>query len=99
MFKFASILLAAGLLGTPLLAATPQKLEFQRDGVHYVGAVTDLGDGAHRITGHEVESGREFALDVAKGRVTGRYDGQLVSYAAPANSSVLGAATAAAGND
>ena len=82
--------LAAGLaLAAPAFAdPASQKITFKRDGVNYVANVYYL-DGVQHIDGHEVETGRSFALKVLKGQVSGVYDANDVSYAVPASSSAM----------
>lgn len=79
-----TFLLAAATITAPALAETAaQPIAFVRDGIHYVGTVTDRADGTRRISGHEIESNRAFDLTVEKGMVTGTYDRETVSYVAP----------------
>lgn len=84
MIKFVLSLTAAAALAAPLLAdPSGQPISFSRDGVSYVGTVTER-DGAQIISGHEVASGNAFRLVVKNGWVNGTYGERMISYRAPA---------------
>lgn len=80
MTKLVLFLAATAAIAGPALADTP--LQFERDGVTYVGSISEH-DGAKYITGHEIGSNRTFNLRVVNGQVTGEYGGDYVSYAEP----------------
>ena len=77
MIKLATTFLIAASVAAPALAAEP--ITFERDGIRYVAEVTQRGE-SQIIRGSEVHSGRAFRLRVNKGRVSGTYNGQPVSY-------------------
>ena len=84
MTKLVLTFLAGATLATSAFAApATQQIRFTRDGVTYIASVTDR-DGARYISGHEQSTGRRFSLRVAKGFVTGTFDGNAVAYPAPA---------------
>lgn len=82
MSKFLLSLVAITAVATPALAQQPSNatpIAFERDGISYVGTVEQRGS-VRLISGHEVQSGRPFELEVRNGRVTGTYGSSHVSY-------------------
>jgi hypothetical protein len=82
MTKFVLFFAGAAALAAPALADT--SLKFERDGITYVGSISEH-DGVRHISGREEGSHRAFDLLVANGRVTGNYGGDYVNYAEPAS--------------
>lgn len=79
MTKFLLPLLLVGA-AAPALAETQDKpLAFERDGIHYVATVKQVGT-VTLISGHEVETGKSFDLRARNGRVDGTYASSPVSY-------------------
>ena len=78
-----TVLAGATLAASACAAPLAQQMRFTRDGVTYVASVTDRAT-ARYISGYEQSSGRHFSLRVAKGYVTGTFDGHEVAYPVPA---------------
>lgn len=80
MTKLVLTTLAAAGLAVPAFASTP--LDFTFEG-HKIVATVDQKGLTEVIKGRDVTTGRDFALYVKDGYVTGDVGGQFVSYPAP----------------
>jgi len=76
------VLLASAALAAPALADPATPIRFERDGVAYVGTMSEQ-DGVRHLSGREVHGLRTFDLQVSNGWVTGYYGGDAVAYAEP----------------
>lgn len=81
MTKFLLIGVAA-ILATPALADITNKIEFTKDGEHFVAQVHDDAAGRH-VEGRSTTTGASFSLLVARGQVSGTYAGTSVDFAQP----------------
>ena len=89
MSKISTAFAFAAILAGAAIPANAETMKFSRDGKNYVAKVTQLENGATRISGHEVTTGARFRLYVRRDMVTGQYGSSNVAFATPVAETLL----------